>query len=97
MEGMDVMPASTLFRELRPKAERTLVYPLNRDECLALIDAGEALEAELKPHREGTSATAKMLDAAIRRARTQRRALEAVRAELELPEHLAEIVGEALG
>lgn len=89
--------ASTLFQTLRPKAERALVYPLNRDECLALVDAGEALEAELSPHREGTSPTARLLDAAVRRVQKQRRALEAVRAELDLPEHLAEIVGEALG
>lgn len=31
----------SLFHALRQKAERSLVYPLNRDECLALIDAGE--------------------------------------------------------
>lgn len=88
--------SESLWTSLRPKAERHLVYPLNRDECLALIAAGEALEAELAPHREGTSSTAKMLDAAVRRSQEQRRALETVRAELDLPDHLAEIVGDAL-
>lgn len=37
---------STLFQSLRPKAERALVYPLNRDECIALIDEGERLIRE---------------------------------------------------
>ena len=34
----------SLFQSLRPKAERHIVYPLNRDECVALLDAGERLE-----------------------------------------------------
>ncbi len=40
---------------------------------------------------------AEMLNAAVRRCQAQRRALETLRAELDLPEHLAEIIGDALG
>lgn len=36
-----------LFAVLRQKAERHLVYPLNRDECLALVDVAEAADAYL--------------------------------------------------
>lgn len=35
---------SSLFSDLRQKAERHLVYPLNRDECLALVAVAEAAQ-----------------------------------------------------
>lgn len=41
-EGIPSLTAS-----LRQKAERQLVYPLNRDECLALVDVAEAADAHL--------------------------------------------------
>lgn len=39
--------SGTLLESLRRKAERTLVYPLNRDECLALVEMVEQAEAKL--------------------------------------------------
>lgn len=38
---------ASLFESLREKAERALVYPLNRDECLALVNEGKRLESDL--------------------------------------------------
>lgn len=35
----------TSLPELRARAERPIVYPLNRDECLLLVDIAEAAQA----------------------------------------------------
>lgn len=61
-----------------------------------LLMSYAALVRELAEHRDGTSPTAKMLDRYVKRGRVQTHALEVVRAELDLPEHIAEIVGDAL-
>jgi hypothetical protein len=41
---MDWEATVDLTAALREKAERHLVYPLNRDECLALVRVAEAAE-----------------------------------------------------
>ena len=61
-----------------------------------LLMSHAELVRELTPHRDGTSPTAKMLNAAVIRNRKKTEALETVRRELDLPEHIAEIVGDAL-
>jgi hypothetical protein len=45
-------PLTAALPSLREKAERHIVYPLNRDECLALVDGVEALRAVLREVRE---------------------------------------------
>ncbi len=51
---------------------------------------------ELDEYREGRSPTAKALNRAVNALRVKNAALETIRAELDLPDHLAEIVGDAL-
>lgn len=43
----------TAISALRVKAERPIVYPLNRDECLALVDLAEAAELIAAFHQAG--------------------------------------------
>lgn len=51
-EGPRTAQQSTLHESLRQKAERHVVFPLNRDECLMLIAAVEVAEAKLATCRK---------------------------------------------
>jgi hypothetical protein len=59
-------------------------------------DALDALAEQAAAAREGRTPTARMLDHAVKAIRVKNAALETLRAELDLPEHLAEIVEDAL-
>jgi hypothetical protein len=70
--------------------------PADESEPNEAHEALDALAEEAAATREGRTPTAVMLDRAVKALRVKNAALETVRAELDLPEHLAEIVGDAL-